>query len=93
MSKKLQNWPSVLSVVVFCPSSCNVACPKTPAVPLIGAWVRAAAATVVAVDERAVRCVLHSSFWRSNEVIDDKHQFYFSLIIIDVIEYQKHLVN
>ena len=85
MSKKSRNGPCVRSVVVFRPSSCNVARPQTPAEADIGAWVGAAAATEVAVADRALRSVLHSSYCRDNKVIDNKHQFYFSLITIDVI--------
>ena len=81
------------SVVVFRPSSCNVPRAKTPAWADIEAWVGAAATTVVPVDERSLRSVLHLSYCSDNKVIDDKHQFYFSLITIDVIGYQIHLVH
>ena len=93
MSKKSRNGPCVRSVVVFRPSSCNVAQPQTPAEADMEAWVGAAATAVVPVGDRAVRSVLHSSYGRDNKVIDDKHQFYFSLITIDVIWHQIHLVN
>ena len=93
MSKKLRNRPCVRSVVVFRPSSCNVPRPQTSAEADIEAWVGAAATTEVAVDERSLRSVLHSSYCRDNKVIDNTHQFYFSLITIDVIWHQIHLVN
>ena len=93
MSKKSRNGPCVRSIVVFRSSSCNVARPKTPAWADIGALVGAAAATEFAVADRALRSVLHFSYCRDNKVIDNTHQFYFSLITIDVIGYQIHLVH
>ena len=90
--KKSRNWPCVRSVVVFRPSSCNVPRSKTPVWADIEAWVGAAAITEVAGDERSLRSLLHSSYCRDNKVIDNTHQFYFSLITIDVIGYQIHLV-
>ena len=93
MSKKSRNGTCVRSVVVFRPSSCNVPRPETPVEADIGAWLGAAATTVVPVDERSLRSVLHSSYCRDNKVIDNTHQFYFSLITIDVIGYQIHLVH
>ena len=93
MFKILRNGPCVRSVVVFRPSTCNVARPQTPAEADIEAWLGTATTTEVAVDERAVRIELHSSYCHDNKVIDNKHQFYFSVITIDVIIYQIHLVH